>query len=79
MNKCTKLRNLYSVSNTFENDEILSLKSLHGVISINDTYEFNGSCLLYDLFRNNRLEYVNIFNKEPNTNVIISGFISKNI
>lgn len=46
--------------------------------SLNDEYEENGNCLLYDVFENTKLQYVHVYNDKFNSNVANSIVISKN-
>ena len=79
MNKCTNLRNLCSKRNTYNRDDILPLRNLRRIYSSNDNYEQNGSCLLQDLFKNNKLEYVHMYSDKPDSNIINSFVINDNI
>ena len=79
MNKCVNLRNLYSFDNAYERDDIVPLKNLCRIHSHNDRYEQNGNCLLQDLFENNKLEHVNVYNINSNSNVVNSFTIQRNI
>ena len=76
---CTNLRNLISLWSTYESADILPLKNLCGFYSFNDNYEKSNNCLLHDLFRSKNLEYVYIYSRYCNSNVINSLIINKNI
>ena len=50
--------NLYSCENNYVKQDIQNLRNLKRIYSENDSYETKGSCLIEDLFKNNKLEYV---------------------
>ena len=52
---CTILRNMSSYYNTCKTYDIQPLKNLQKIYSINDECIPNKSCLLYDVFTNNKL------------------------
>ena len=79
MNECTNLRNLYSIQNTYNRADILSLKNLRRIYSINDKYQQNGNCLLQDIFKTNKLEYVYLYTYNFNSNIVSSLILSENI
>ena len=58
MNKCTNLRNLYSYCNIYNSNDIVPLKNIRRIFCLDDKYEDNNSSFLYDVFENNKLEYV---------------------
>ena len=64
MNQCINLKNFYSIRNTYTKQDIEQLHNLKRIYSYDDKYDNEGSCLLEDLFRNNKLEYVYIKNGE---------------
>ena len=53
---------MYSYKNTYNRDDIVPLKNLHRIYSDDDKYEQNDICFLQDLFKSNKLEYVNVRN-----------------
>ena len=79
MNKCVNLRNLYSYKNTYKRDNIVPLKNLRRIYSYEDKYQQNGDSLLQDLLRNNKLEYVLVYNDESDSNIVNSFIINDNI
>ena len=79
MNKCVNLRNLSSYRNTYNRDDIVPLKNLHRIQSINDEYEENDNCFIYDLFASNKLEYVHVINWREDSNIVNSFVIRENI
>ena len=58
LRQCANLQNLLSKWNVYYPDDIRPLTSLRKFSSYDDIYENVGSCMLEDLFKNNRLEYV---------------------
>ena len=52
------------------------MSKLKRIYSYNDKYESNESCMLEDLFKNNKLEYVDIY---KGNNIVKSMTISTNI
>ena len=79
MNKCVNLRNLYSFDNAYERDDIVPLKNLRRIYSYEDEYQQNNTCFLQDLFRNNKLEYVFVYNEASDSNIVNSFVIQDNI
>ena len=79
INKCVNLRNLYSDKNTYNSDDIIPLKNLRRIYSCNDYYQQNGNCLLQDIFKTNKLEYVYLYHNESNSNIVSSLILSENI
>ena len=79
MNKCTNLRNLYSYFNTYNRDDIVPLRNIRRIYSYEDEYEQNDTCFLQDLFRNNKLEYMYVYNGYFDSNIVSSFIINDNI
>lgn len=77
--QCVNLRNLHSYLNIYNSDDIVSLKSLGRVYSWKDKYDKNGNCLLQELLRNNKFEYVHISKGYSDSNIVNSFVIRKNI
>ena len=63
MNKCTNLRNLYSYCNIYKRDDIVPLKNIRRIFSWDDKYKDSNSSFLYDVFENNKLEFVYVWNE----------------
>lgn len=76
---CTILRNMSSYYNTCKTYDIQPLKNLQKIISVNDECIPNKSCLLYDVFTNNKLEYVYVENNKPDSYIVSSFTIPGNI
>ena len=55
------------------------MKNLCRISNYNNKYEKCGDCLLQDLFKYHKPEYVHIYNKEYDTNIINSFAIRDNI
>ena len=79
ISQCVNLRNLHSYLNIYNSDDIVSLKSLGRVYSWKDKYDKNGNCLLQELFKNNKLEYVLVYNEASDSNTVNSFVINDNI
>ena len=79
MNKCVNLKNLSSLDNTYKRDDIVPLNNLRRIYSFNNKYEQNGNCLIQDLFENNKLEYVFVYNISSDPNIVKSFVIRENI
>ena len=79
INKCLNLRNLYSNRNTYNGDDIVTLTNLRRIHSAYDNYQQNSNSLLQDLFENNKLEYVNVWNYGSDSNIVNSFVIQNNI
>lgn len=58
LGKCINLRNLYSWLNVYKSNDIVPLINLHRIFSNGDKYLESGICLLHDLFKGKKLEYV---------------------
>lgn len=78
MNQCVNLKNLYSKFNNYTNQDINSLYNLKKICSYYDKYNNKESCFLNDLFINNKLEYVDIYNYQE-FNIIDSKIVFNNI
>ena len=70
---------MYSKYNTYNRDDILPLKNLRRIYSEYDKYEQNDNCFLQDLFKNNKLEYMDVRNWKSDSNIINSFAIRDNI
>ena len=79
MNKCVNLRNLYSYKNTYTKNDIETFHNLKRIYSEYDKYESTDNCLIEDLFKNNKLEYIYVHNWKSNTNIVKSMALSHNI
>ena len=79
MNECINLRNLFSWYNTYTKSNIETLYKLKRIDSYEDKYETKDSCLLEDLFKNNKLEYINVRNDIPDSNIVKSMVLLHNI
>lgn len=79
MNQCVNLRNLLSRENTYTNEDIAPLHNLKRLFSYDDIYQSENSCMLSDLFLSNKMEYVFIYNKKPNSNVVGPVTLQHNI
>ena len=76
MNECVNLRNLYSYKNTYTKSDIETLHNLKKIISIDNKYESNDGCLIEDVFKNNKLEYIYVHNWNPDGNIVKSMVLS---
>ena len=79
INQCVNLRNLYSYKNTYKRDNIVPLTNLRRIYSYIDKYEQNDNCFLQDLFENNKLEYMYVYNGYFDSNIVSSFVIRDNI
>lgn len=73
LGKCVNLRNLYSNICVFESEDLVALKNLRRIRSRNDEYTGEGGpSFLEDVFKERQLEYVYMYNKEYDSNVVSS-------
>ena len=79
MGQCVNLRNLYSKWNTQKRDNIVPLKNLRRIYSYEDEYQQNDNCLIQDLLESNKLEYMDVRNWKPDSNIVNSFVIQNNI
>ena len=79
MNECVNLKNLSSLGNTYTKSDIETLHNLKRIYSKYDKYESNDKCLIEDLFKNNKLEYVCVHDWNSNSNIVKSIALSHNI
>lgn len=77
--ECVNLRNLYSKSNFYSKEDIEQLHNLKRLRSLYDKYEDDEQCLLAKLFENNKMEYIHVYNADPDSNIINSTNFSQNI
>ena len=64
MNQCINLKNLYSLGNTYKKQDVEQLHNIKRIYSLYDNYDNERCCLIEDLFKNNKLEYVYIYNRK---------------
>ena len=79
MNQCINLKNLYSRENKYKKDNINTLTNIKRLYSYDDKYENTEACFLEDMFDQNKLEYVYVYNHSQAGNILKSMTLSKNI
>ena len=79
MNECVNLRNIRSEWNTYIKSDIETLHNLKRIGCFDDKYKSNDGCLIEELFKKNKLEYIHVFNWNSNTNIVKSMTLSYNI
>ena len=79
MSQCFNLRTLWSQEVAYEMADIVALKNLRRLYSKCDSYSQSDGCLLRDLFRTTKLEYVKVWSCRYGSNVMGSIPISRNI
>lgn len=71
--------NLSSQGNTYRKHDISTLYNLKRIFTFHYIYENEGSCFLEDVLLTSRLEYVYIYNTQPDSNIIASTRLLKNV
>ena len=79
MNECINLKNFYSNNNIYKKQDIEQLHNLKRIYSYNDRYDNDESCLLEDLFKYSKLEYVYTFNVRAINNIVGQATLSENV
>ena len=75
--QCINLQNLYSFYNFYSPEDICPLTNLKRICFYNDVYQSSESCMLQDILKKNKLEYVDAaMNK--NGNIVARMTLSQN-